>query len=144
LFYLLNHALSPFCVGYFWDRVLLHACCSSHLCFLMLAWDDRCTPSHWLRWGLLNFFPDLEPRSRITGVNHCLLHPTPPQIFEGSAPFSFSFFAFLGGVGVDVVVWIQGLVHLLGMHCTLEWALFALVIFDIGSCALGQASLEAL
>jgi hypothetical protein len=54
---------SPFCSSYFWDRVLIFPETSLYHTLTtyvshVLGWQSHITmPSHWLRWGLVNFLP---------------------------------------------------------------------------------------
>jgi hypothetical protein len=55
--YYWNHALSPFCFGYFPDRVLGFCTRQTMYCFLCLLhnWDYRREPlcmAYWLRWNV--------------------------------------------------------------------------------------------
>jgi hypothetical protein len=79
--YHLSHSTSPFCIGYFWDMVLLYAWTT--ILLLVLPWivgmmDVHYCPSHWLRWSLMNFLPRLALIftswvAGITGLSHCAL-----------------------------------------------------------------------
>jgi hypothetical protein len=43
--YYLSHASIPFCVDYFWNRVLLYAqagLACNYICASPLSWDERC------------------------------------------------------------------------------------------------------
>jgi hypothetical protein len=50
IFYQLSHSASPFCIGYFWDRVSLYAQVGLDrdvpICASQDMWDDWQTPSH--------------------------------------------------------------------------------------------------
>jgi hypothetical protein len=72
----------PFCVGYFWDRVLLYTQVSLVYDPVCASYTDGMTgachhASHCLRWGLMNFFARLasnhDPQgARITCLSQCL------------------------------------------------------------------------